>query len=244
MLGSIIHSRVWRWTAVGKHPVAADYIQLESGSSLLNALSDWMTKGYDQINRSGDPRQGPYSWRFWLRGVQKGGLICGLGRDSSDRIGRPFPLLIMGEGLLKGWEKTWGLLPVMLAKTWGRMEFIASHRYDDTQELASELKSMIVEDAIAAVSPQTASMFSAALPADAMAACTEQLRQTGRAIVNLSNLGGLDPTQAAIQWHQALKACCADIPRGVFLGGTTQATYLVVLQQPLNTSDFVKLWTL
>lgn len=244
MLGSIIHNRTWRWTAVGKHPAATDYIQLEGGSSLLNAVSDWMAKGYEEINRGGNARQGHYSWRFWLRGVQKGGLICGLACDSSDRIGRPFPLLIMGEGMLKGWEKTWDALPMRLAKTWGRMEFIASHRYDDAQGLAAELRTLTVGEVPPADNPPAASLPNQALPVDDLAACAEQLRQAGRAIVGLNNLGGLDPGQAAIQWHQGLKSYCSDIPRAVFLGGTPHYAYLAVLQHPLNTADFVKLWTL
>jgi hypothetical protein len=60
----------------------------------------------------------------------------------------------------------------------------------------------------------------------------------------LNNLGGLDPTQAALHWHRGLKTCCAGIPRAVFLGGTPQYTYLAVIQHPLNTADFIRLWTL
>jgi type VI secretion system protein VasJ len=57
---------------------------------------------------------------------QKRNADCGLGRDSSDSIGCPYPLLIMGEGRLKGWEKRWSQLPVQLNRTWKRMESIVT----------------------------------------------------------------------------------------------------------------------
>ena len=100
MLGSLIKGPTWCWAAVGKHPVAADYIRLGNSTSLLDAVADWVAKGYDELLRMDGRSQDSHSWRFWLRGVKKDTLICGLCRDSSDRIGRPYPLMIMGEGRL------------------------------------------------------------------------------------------------------------------------------------------------
>ena len=90
MLGSIIQNRKWNWAAVGKHPSAKDYIRIGGGSALLDAVAQWSANGYHELS-PGKTQQPVYrSWRFWLKGIKKGSIICGLGRDSSDSIGRPF----------------------------------------------------------------------------------------------------------------------------------------------------------
>jgi type VI secretion system protein VasJ len=240
MLGSLSHNKHWLWTAVGKHPAAADYINIDGGSSLLEALADWMAKGYDEINRgSQNVGAGPYSWRFWLRGAKKGALICGIVRDSSDRIGRPYPLLIMGEGVVQKWEKQWELLPLDLIKTWQRMEFIASHRYEDVGTLTEALRTLTPPPMKITVSGQS---LHADREAD-ISAYKDQLQQNGRAFINLYGRQDSDAFDTARQWHAALKAGCQVIPRAVFWGGTPMQTYLSVYCNALNINDFVNLWT-
>lgn len=244
MLGSVIKGRSWRWTAVGKHPAAADYIRLGDSSSLLDALADWVAKGYDDLLRNNDRPTGFHSWRFWLRGVKKGVLICGLGRDSSDRIGRPFPLTIMGEGPLKGWEKSWFMLPSQLNRSWKDLEYIASRRFDDTRAMEEEIRGLnapqpaALENPAAMVDDRQKAIFD-----EQVQLCREGLLGSGFAMISLNSLDGVDSEQAVIQWHERLKGCCKDIPRGVFIGGTPQHTYLTVIEHPLATADFVRLWT-
>ena len=85
MLGALIHPRDFSWAAFGKHPVAMDYIRLAAGTGLMEAVGEWMSKGYDQFIRRTPIVLEPHSFRFWIRGARKGTLLCGLGRDSSDR---------------------------------------------------------------------------------------------------------------------------------------------------------------
>ena len=244
MLGSVIKSRSWCWAAVGKHPAAADYIRLGDSSSLLDALADWVAKGYDELLRSNNRPQGAHSWRFWLRGVKKGALICGLGKDSSDRIGRPYPLMIMGEGTLKGWEKNWLLLPIQLNRAWKNMEYIASRRFDDARAMEEEIQTLNA--------PQAGDEASQSSPADELEnpavdgqvhGCREQLLTTGFGMISLNSLGEVDSDQTIVRCHGRLNGCCKDIPRGVFIGGTPQHTYISVVEHPLATADFVRLWT-
>lgn len=240
MLGSLIHNKPWCWTAVGKHPAASDYINLDGGSPLLDALADWMAKGYDEINRGQRPGAGPYSWRFWLRGAKKGVMICGVVRDSSDRIGRPFPLLIMGEGSLKNWEKQWERLPGSLIKTWQRMESMAAQRFEDLNAMTEALRHLNSPDGPEPTDPNET--LSGELQAD-VDACKLQLQQDGRAMVALRTPQDVDALYTASQWHLLLKSCFADIPRAVFWGGTPAQTYMAIFANALNTHDFVKLWT-
>ncbi|MBT8341148.1 MAG: type VI secretion system-associated protein TagF [Desulfatitalea sp.] len=242
MLGLSRKSNTWQWNAVGKHPAAADYINVKGGTPLMEAVGDWMTKGYHELLQEDRASgQETHSWRFWLRGAKKGRIICGLGRDSSDRIGRPFPLLIIGEGELKGWEKSWEALPSGLNLTWERIERMASQRYDDLKALVRAIDAIVppndanADSAIEGISPDQGVL------GDRFSACRDDLAKTGRALIPL-NAGGSDPAVAAAQWHARLKACCPDIPRAVFLGGTPQRTYLAVIQQPLSTADFMRLW--
>jgi type VI secretion system protein VasJ len=243
MLGLSGHHDSWRWKAVGKHPAAADYINVGAGTPLMEALADWMTKGYDQWQRSRPNSHEPCSWRFWLRGAQKGQLICGVGRDSSDRIGRPFPLLVMGEGPLKAWERRWPLLPALLAKTWGRIERFAVHRYEDLKALAEALGQLEAPGHENNTTTQADDPRPEGVGGESWQACQADLRHSGRAIVALKDCHGMDSSETALRWHAGLKACCDDIPRAVFLGGSPRQAYLAVIQQPLGTADFVKLWS-
>lgn len=244
MLGSVAKGRTWCWAAVGKHPAAADYIHLGAASPLLDALSEWAVKGYDELLSSNSRSQEIHSWRFWLRGVKKGTLVCGLVRDSSDRIGRPFPLLIMGEGLLKGWEKHWRMLAAQLNRTWKNCEYIASRRFDDAHAMEEEIGGLN--------QPETVGMGGPAEPADGdrtnnfsrqVSECRQQILANGYGLINLDSIAGMDADRAVMTTHEALHACCKDIPRGIFIGGTCRHTFLAVIEHPLGTADFVRLWT-
>ena len=206
-------------------------------------MAQWSANGYHELN-PGKTQQPVYrSWRFWLKGIKKGYIICGLGRDSSDSIGRPFPLIIMGEGLIKGWEKQWALLPDRLAKTWNRMEFVASHRYDDTHAMEDEVKRLSAPKAHSETDLQAAQGAGGEACDLDMTPCREQLSRDGFGLIPLNPSYGIDPNQLVLQCHLQLRTCFGEIPRGVFIGGTPQQSYLAVIQHPLSAQDFVRLWT-
>jgi type VI secretion system ImpM family protein len=243
VLGSLIQSRVWRWAAVGKHPAAADYIQLEGGTPVLNAMADWMTKGYDHIVRSGGNAKGNYAWRFWLRGVKRGNLIAGVVRDSSDRIGRPFPLLILGEGLFKDWEQQWGVLPIALSKLWQRAEYIGVHPYVDLNALSAEIGSLAAPDTSGLKNAIATPIQETAMAGADFVTYRESLQREGKALIDLNTTETGGPDQASMKWHARLKRQLTEPPRAVFMGGSPQRTCLAVLQQPLSLADFAMLWS-
>ncbi len=241
MLGLNRQNNVWRWNAVGKHPAAADYINVMGGTPLMEAMSEWMTMGYDALGKNDKGTIRSVSWRFWLRGEKKGRLICGLGRDSSDRIGRPFPLLVFGEGPLKGWEKHWTMLPRQLAPTWERIERTAARRFADLKELTRALQELSPPSQADIDSGQACGVGVQPGDQDLPGEYKEVLLRTGRVLIPLKTAGS-DPAVNAVFWHSQLRIYCRDVPRAVFLGGTPQHNYLMVIQQPLATSDFIMLW--
>ena len=243
MLGSIIKRPGWNWSAAGKHPAARDYLRLGAPSPLMEALADWAAKGYDERLRSGAPPRSMYSWRFWLRGAKKGNLICGLIRDSSDQIGRPFPLMIAGEGGLKGWEKEWISLPDRLSRIWKKLEYIAAHRFDHAGDMEASLNEL---DPPAGSSPaETAARNDrpAGGLADQMAVCREQLFSSGFGMITVDQISGMDTDTTITRCHLQLTGCCNEIPRGVFMGGTPEHIFMAVILHPLSNADFIRLWT-
>lgn len=242
MLGMSARPAAWQWQAMGKHPAAADYIQLLAGTPLTKALGDWMTKGYDQWQAGRLGAHDPCSWRFWLRGGQKEHLVCGVLRDSSDRIGRPFPLMLAGEGTIKGWELRWPWLPRLLDKTWARMERLAVHGHEDLKGFSEELMQLTAPSA--QQGPPIAEEIAPPSADATWQACQADLRQSGRAVMPLEATPGVDPAHFALNRHAGLQSCCRDIPRAVFMGGNPQRTWLAVILQPLSAADFVALWSL
>lgn len=242
MLGSIIKRRSWNWAAIGKHPAAKDYIRIGGTSPLIEAVAEWAAKGYQHLRPSKDQPLAFYSWRFWLQGVRKGEIVCGLGRDSSDRIGRPFPLMLLGEGLLKGWEKKWTDLPVYLGHTWKSMESIATRRFEhirDMETALTDLKAPGYDDHHPGRGKQ---------PAEAcdleMAPFHRQMDNDGFGYMPLNHSSHDDPETGILQCHRHLPKHCAQMPRGVFIGGSPQKSYLAAIEHPLGKNDFVRLWSI
>ena len=243
MLGIGRRDNIWRWKAIGKHPAAADYINVNSGTPMMDAIAEWMTKGYTGLPAGRPPTNGPYSWRFWFRGAKKGTLVCGVGRDSSDRIGRPYPLLIVGEGPLKGWEKQWTTLPLVLTKIWTHIERMAAHRYADIHELGESLSQLMPPHIESDVSEAVGKAKADTIDPQTVERHLRTLREEGRVLVPLNDRDAAEPEMAAVHWQGDLGACCPEVPRAVFLGGNPQRSFLALIQQPLATTDFTTLWS-
>ena len=143
MLGQIKSTYNWHWIACGKHPAAGDYFQIGQSTPLVKAFSDWIKDGYRKWISKESNCADPHSWRFWATGSTKKELICGLSKDSSDTIGRKYPLLIIGTGPLREWEVHWDLLPFALENTWNQIEYLAAKRYLDFQQLEQEVRMIL-----------------------------------------------------------------------------------------------------
>jgi type VI secretion system ImpM family protein len=241
MLGIGPVARTWCWRAAGKHPAAGDFVEVGQGTPLTDALADWMTRGYLALQRSGSLSAEPCSWRFWMQGGRKGRLICGLARDSSDRIGRPFPFMIAGEGDWEGWEQRWVEMPLLLAGYWRRLERIASRRYDHIHELSMDISQLGSPEAENGGEGGAEAQMVSTPPIDSCTG-TESLPSSGCHIIALDDPDEPDPSLALLNRHRKLAGCGAAAPRAEFIGGTAQRGFVVLFMQPLGAAAFETLW--
>ena len=242
MLGKIEPS--WLWAATGKHPMASDFFLVGPSFPLMKGFSEWIDKGYKDLIKEKDVRPGPVSWRFWARGVEKKGLAIGLLRDSSDRLGRPFPLLIMGTGPLNRWEDHWDLLPLACEGAWERMEYLSSQKLQDVREL---------EALIHKIRPPLPKWDELIARREAMKPALELESSLNNETMNLSekrevvfrlNPVSLEDTfERVILLHFHLKKEANIVPNALFLGGTLEGLFLAVYARPLTAGDFFQLWS-
>jgi type VI secretion system ImpM family protein len=240
MLGIGASARAWCWRAAGKHPAAGDFVDVGQATPLTDALADWMTRGYFELQRTGRIPSALCSWRFWMQGGRKERCVCGLIRDSSDRIGRPFPFLIAGEGSWEGWEQRWVDLPALLAGCWRRLERAASQRYDDLPALTTEVAALGMPDEINGCAP--ASGPAGASPASGTGELIGRLHGSGRLIVALDDAQDPDPMLAALKIYRELACCGATVPKAGFIGGAGRQVFLALMMQPLGIDAFEMLW--
>ena len=208
---------------------------------MAKAFSDWVEKGYQILALKMSSSLG-CSFRFWARGAKRETLVLGIGKDSSDSVGRSYPLLIIGEGPLDGWNKQWELLPMACEKTWGRMEYLSAKRFSDFKEFENGIRML--------KSPASNWSEFDAKNRDLTEGNFEGLKNK---VANLSkekaflvglNGEGIDDVNLVSQlWHSLLKKNNKDIPHAVFVGGTTGEVSLAVYRRALNSRDFVQLWT-
>ncbi|HQI00648.1 MAG TPA: TagF domain-containing protein [Deltaproteobacteria bacterium] len=232
MLGPVKTSQVWAWGAAGKHPVARDYISIGSRSPVLGAFMNWVESGYSKLTAR--PVQA-CSYRFWARGARRQDLVCGLLRDSSDAIGRAFPFLVLGTGPLTGWEETWELLPYVLEGIWARMEYLTNKRAYDLGSLERD---------VALLPHPTLFQGAGTSPKQAIEGELKPLLNVAECYLPLEGRDNEDPADALSLWHDRIKASIAEAPNAIFMGGLPDRTHLALYRRPLNSDDFVRLWSL
>ena len=251
MLGAVITAEGWRFAAFGKHPGEKDYIRLGSTTPMLEGIADWVDKGYAGIEGKKKGMADAASWRFWSKGFGPGALVCGVVRDSVDRLGRPYPLLVLGTGTLRDWEGNWDLLPYACLPVWQRIEYLGAQRYEEIGRFESAIRGLhppvpqwadfsgrrdrefeAKEVRSGTAGPDAASDHEGedAVP-----------EETPR-FIRIDGEDGKDPFPAAVGWQSRLRRDYAEAPNAVFFGGTISRAYLGVFRKPLATPDFVRIW--
>lgn len=232
----------WQWAAFGKHPAARDYFRLGENHPLIKGFSDWIENGYQFLTDKKRAPAGPWAWRFWARGSNKENLVCGLIRDSSDSIGRPYPLLIIGTGPLKGWDEYWDLLPFVCEGTWNQMESLSARTFSDLERFGDEMERI--------TPPQSHWSEYKHLNEKDLSPAAEDLRKKIKAMEKESEmflpLDGVcltDPTQWIHLHHSFLKAQLPEMVTTTFMGGDPLKTWIVFFRRPLAKEDFVRLWS-
>ncbi len=241
----------WTWTACGKHPTAKDYFRICEKTAVAAGIADWIERGYESLLRQGSLHASlPLSWRLWVPGPDKQSLLCGIIKDSSDSIGRPYPLMILGMGQLAGWQANWHLLPFACERTWNRMETISARSHRDLKHLEEDV------GRIQPPEPEWRSLEQSGRPAVASGAsdpgdapgfsvqpAIDALSKEGELFLLIRENPHADCFTLMQLWHSLIKKNTADIPKAVFMGGNAMSTVLAVFRRPLQTQDFVRIWT-
>lgn len=245
MLGLILSGQQWCWCASGKHPVAKDFIRLGRMFPLAVGMAEWVDKGYSAANVTLKNDRQPRFWRFWARGAAGDELACGFLRDSSDSIGRPYPLLAMGAGPVPAWEEHWDLLTGACENTWNRLEYFCARNPADLAGMERELAAMRVPEpnwrdcrttreagmkATKQSAPDLAAEVRITRPRDGEELRMELHRNVPDHLVLASHL------------LSRLKAEGRAAPSTVFIGGAFDVTSLVMYWRPLSVGDFMVLW--
>nr|MCU0538756.1 TagF domain-containing protein [Desulfobacterales bacterium] len=129
----------WRWFALGKHPCAPDFFRVGNVFDLSRSLEEWIEAGFSRIHEKRFSLPAMKAFRFWAQGAPSGGICGGIVRDSTDKLGRPYPFLAAGTGPLPGWEQAWDLVPMALEGCWRQMERLAARSFGLLPELEAEL---------------------------------------------------------------------------------------------------------
>jgi type VI secretion system ImpM family protein len=251
MLGKLIGASSWNWTVFGKHPVAKDYFQINLISPMANAFAKWVDAGFQGLSEN-SRRNTVCSWRFWAKGLKKGTTLCGLGKSSSDSIGRPYPMMIIGEGALDQWEKFWHLMLVGLGPTWQTLEYASTRRLRTLDQLVIDINHL---ETPCKQWRQARQLNYVELVDDLpdwknkkiiLSDVREKVRlleKDGRLLIPLDGQGSEDLSQLAVAWHLALKDCQSPVPSTVFMGGSPEKTFLALFCRPLLSEDFSVLWS-
>ncbi|MGE5238550.1 MAG: type VI secretion system-associated protein TagF [Chloroflexota bacterium] len=252
MLGSVTTAAAWRWAASGKHPVSADFFRAGKEFPLLKGFSDWIENGYQYLARKNRPLVSLHSWRFWVRGGARDVLACGLVRDSSDSLGRPYPLLIMGSGALKDWDQQWDLLPFACERTWNRMEYIAAQGAREFRSFEQDIERIRPPDADwAAFAAKGESFCRSLAESEGSEGClapgeierlSEELAVRAESFLPFDGTGIADQTALIVRWHSRLRAIGREAPSAAFMGGTMEKSCLAFFKRPLVAEDFGRLW--
>ncbi|MBW2109756.1 MAG: DUF2094 domain-containing protein [Deltaproteobacteria bacterium] len=232
---------VWQWAARGKHPAAKDYFQLGSQVPMVEAFYGWFESGFQGLAATRQPAEKLCSWRFWAKGPNKDVLVCGLGKDSSDSVGRPFPMVIIGTGGLPDWRNQWDLLPLACEGPWTHMEYLAAKPFSDLAELEAEIahiKPPSKEWQELNAIRNAAKSRSALSGYDAMG----EQADDGLVIVTLDEQLQTDVAAATSLLHGWLRQQRPEVPTAVFIGGNSRWSAMAVFRRALAPRDFASLW--
>ncbi len=238
----------WRWAALGKHPMARDFIRIGSDLPVLPVLSEWVERGYKALLYQKPTRTPGCSWRFWSRGARRNQLLFGLLKDSSDAVGRPYPLLIVGQGPLHDWEKGWDLLGLALDGAWNRIEYLSRRQFGRLEDLETELNRVTapqsdwngLREAYPAVFELARNMdrrwFDSGAP-------DQEWEDRASVFLRVRPAPGVDPLQLAGAYQVGYRKLFQQIPQSLFLGGTPASSCLVFYHRSLRPADFLRLWS-
>ena len=230
--------------AHGKHPAFDDYFSLNTDSPLAKALSAWVENGA-KLNGNNPKNKLIRSYRFWVRGIKKGEIVLGIIRDSSDRMGRFYPLLLLAKGIVKNWEEHWNYIFKRFDTIFRALEEVAASRYENFREFETKLIQIRSPEVSVTPGPVDKTRGESRLP-DKMKDWFEKEGESG--VLRLSMATLLNRIEASSgkparsRWGLFKKK--PRVPSVVFQGGLPENPELSIYARPLKTEDFFDLFNI
>jgi len=254
VLETIEDEKNWQWAAFGKHPAAKDYFRMGEETSFATGLFSWVESGYQLLIGKENATPDFCSWRFWAREAGKNSLVCGVVRVSSDSLGRPYPLVIIGSGPLGNWQENWDLLPFSGERTWRQIEYIAANLFSDFKKLEEEIRTIRPPDTNwPELARKRKELNFLGSPIDPYASFLDfrELRKTATAhaekpevFISLDRGSCDDKIMHISLWHLLTRESAnKSLPNAIFMGGTLEKAYLSVFKRAIRPPDFVRLWS-
>ena len=228
------------WAACGKHPVARDFFRIGQDFPLLKIFSGWVDVGYTILAQKNNNSM-LNSWRFWAKGAVRESLICGLVKDSSDGIGRNYPLLIIGIGFLRRWEEQWDLMPLACEKIWSEIEYITTQNFNDLKKLETEVINIRQPQPEWQELKSKKDSFHDDVSAFQNIPCLPPEKKENLILLDQSSY--CDQNLLISHWHSLFRNSVEIIPNAVFMGGSLGRSFVGFYKRPLTPVDFIQLWT-
>jgi len=253
VLDTLEDGQNWQWAAFGKHPTAKDYFRLGEETPFVEGLFGWVEKGYQLLTTKENATPDFCSWRFWVREAGKSSLVCGVVRVSSDSLGRPYPLVIMGAGHVRNWQENWDLLPFAAERTWRQMEYLGANLFTDFKKLEEEIRTIRPPDPNwSEHAEKRKGLNRIGSPLDPYASFLDirELKKLAAAhaekpevFISLDRGACDDKIMHVSLWHLLARESLKLLPNAMFMGGALDKAYLAVIKRPLKPADFIQLWS-
>ncbi len=226
-------------SACGKHPAFDDYFSVNVDSPMGNALRVWVENGM-AVGGKRDPSRIPYSFRFWVRGIKKKEVILGILRDSSDRMGRIYPLMMMGRLFMDERDRQWHHIFSLFENIFREFEGMTAAHYQGFRELENGLCTLAGRSLPPAGGPGDPDPFSGCIKA--WFDRDRQKREVLTLPVNTMKLEFSDfgPAKESRGFFGPKPVS----PGAVFLGGRPENPVVSIYSRALNTRDFLTLFDL
>ena len=221
-------------SAFGKHPAFDDFFSIQVESAIARALAAWIEKAAAQTPPA-HRKNTSCSYRFWTKGIKNYDLVLGLVRDSSDRMGRPYPLLITAGVAIKNWQKTWQYIFTAFDSVFRTFEASATGRYDDFKSFESALQN--INGQVVKAPGKTVDKLSNCI----LAFYKQDGRENrlslpvAKLLATFKNTGVKPDTWGFFKKNPP-------IPGAVFLGGMPDMPMIHVFNRPLRAQDFNRLF--
>ncbi|WP_022665661.1 TagF domain-containing protein [Desulfospira joergensenii] len=238
MLGIKKQTGGFQVSASGKHPAFNDYFSVNVESPLAIALASWVENGMAAKGKT-DRTRIPRSFRFWVRGIRKGELSLGILRESSDRMGRIYPLMIMGSLVMNGRDREWQSIFDGFEMVFRNFENMTTTVYDRFNDFEDGLLEMTGRG-----SPPFEENGKETDLSRAMGAWFHRDRDQEMMTLPVDQLkkifSGLPPKKESRGFFRP----GPDPPGAAFLGGLPGEPVITIYSRALRTRDFLTLFNL